>query len=163
MVDLHKCRVHVKKTCCICCLCWFCCWWCGTLIFCISSRDFFWFFTHVTTFKTVVCVSIKYLINSSFEKIFTRWNSKSNYLFLTWHFWYCFWFFNVSCKTNKKSLIRLLKLIFHKLQGFWEPQIQPQLGNFRKVYHIISISFTFKGFNICMNMSSVFFKSSVIG
>ena len=92
-----------KKCCCICSLCrgYYCYW--GIFVFCIFSRVFSWFFTDVTTIRILVCVSIKYLINPSFERISLGWNSKysrGNLLFLTSR---CSRVFNVSCKTNRRE------------------------------------------------------------
>ena len=111
-----------KKCCCICSLCrgYYCYW--GIFVFCIFSRVFSWFFTDVTTIRILVCVSIKYLINPSFERISLGWNSDIPGVIC------CFWhhvaleFLMFHVKLTEESLPCLLKLIFHKLHDFWEHQ-----------------------------------------
>ena len=52
--------------CCVCCLSRFCCCCCrGPFVVCILPCVFSWFFNNATENRTVVCFSIKYLINSS--------------------------------------------------------------------------------------------------
>ena len=100
--------------------------------FVFSLVFFLCFFTDVTTLRTVVCVSIKYLLNSSFERIFLWWNSKFsriNLLFLT----SCRSIvFNDLCKTNERESDLFTKFIFHKLYIFSEHHIYPQAWKLSK-------------------------------
>ena len=122
VVDLDKCCVHVKKCRCICCLCRFyycrCCCCVEHLSFVFFSCVFSWFLTGAATSRTVVCVSIKCLINSSFERISLRWHAKfsrSNLLFLTPR-----WarVFHASSKTKNRKFNLLSKI--NILQFTWQ-------------------------------------------